>query len=324
MSAARVFRTGSLIALALLSLNSTAAAKLCGDDVNGADIPCACGDVVVSDLVITDDPIALNECSGDGLVVRALDARAAITIDLAGATLRGDGNGTGILSLYGGTGGTHIISTGARATVDQFRDGIAAHGSDSLAVLENVTITRSARDGVRVHSEGYTVRNVDVRSCGRDGFGIMGGHFKLADTMAGTNARHGYFIMGRSGLIGLKGHGAAARGNGSAGFMVGGDTHQFVECVATSNNKQGLHIQGDGHELIGCQSEENLGDGIAGMGNRWRIGGNSAMNNGGDGIDVRGPNLTDLGRNSGAGNGSLVVEPQVPVQCQVNGASCRQ
>ena len=44
---------------------------------------------------------------------------------------------------------------------------------------------------------------------------------------------------------------------------------------------------------------------------------------GGDGIDVRGPNLTDLGRNRGAGNGSLVVEPQVPVQCQVNGASCR-
>jgi hypothetical protein len=308
----------------LLALCAPARGKLCGDDVDGADVPCACGDIVVSDLVIGNDPVARDTCAGDGLMVRAMDNDDAITIDLAGATLRGDGSGSGILALYGGPGGARIISSGARATIDRFRDGIAAHGSESLAVLENVNVTRSSRDGVRVHAENYQVRQVDVRSSGRDGFGIMGGHFRLADTLAGTNARNGYFIMGRNGVVGVPGRGVAARGNGAAGLLVGGDSHQIVDCIATSNNKQGVRLQGDGHEVIGCQTDENLGDGITGMGNRWRVGGNRAASNGGHGIDVRGPNLTDLGRNSGVGNGSLVAEPQTPVQCRFNNGACRE
>lgn len=324
MVATRSVRTGTFIVVALLSLGASAQAKLCGDDVAGADVPCACGDVVVSDLTITDDPVARGACAGDGLMVRALDAQTAITVDLAGATLRGDGTGTGILAIYGGAGGVRIVSTGAAATIDNFRDGVAAHGTDSISLLEHVNVTRSARDGVRIHAENYQVRNVDVRASGRDGFGIMGGHFRVADTLAATNARHGYFIMGRNGMLGLSGHGIAARGNGGAGIQVGGDTHQIVECSATSNNKQGVHALGDGHEIFGCEADENLGDGIAGMGNRWRVGGNRAQSNGGNGIDVRGPNLTDLGRNTGAGNGSLVAEPQIPVQCRFNTDTCRE
>ena len=324
MVAARSVPIGTFIVVALLSLHATAQAKLCGDDVAGADVPCACGDVVVSDVTITDDPVARGACAGDGLMVRALDAQTGITVDLAGATLQGDGTGTGILAIYGGAGGVRIVSTGTAATIDNFRDGIAAHGSESLSLLEHVQVRRSARDGVRVHAENYQVRNVDVRTSGRDGFAIMGGRFRVADTLAATNARHGYFVMGRNGLLGLGGHGIAARGNGGAGIQVGGDTHQIVECIATSNNKQGLHVLGDSHEIIGCEADENLGDGIMGMGTRWRVGGNRASSNGGNGIDVRGPNLTDLGRNTGAGNGSLVVEPQTPVQCQFNGSPCRE
>lgn len=307
-----------------MSIHATAWGKLCGDDVAGVDVPCACGDIVVSDLTVADDPIARDQCSGDGLVIRALDTQAVITVDLAGATLRGDGSGTGILAIYGGLGGARIISSGAPATIDKFRDGIAAHGSESLSTLENVNVTRSSRDGVRIHAERYQVRKVDVRTSGRDGFGIMGGHFRIADTLSATNARNGYFVMGRNGMLGLMGHGIVARGNGAAGLMLGGDTHQIVDCIASSNNKQGLHLQGDGHEVIGCQTDENLGDGIMGMGNRWRVGDNRASSNGGNGIDVRGPNLIDLGRNIAVGNGSLIAEPQVPVQCQFNGGPCRE
>ena len=324
MSADRALRTGTFIVVTWLAVCAPAVGKLCGDDVDGTDVPCACGDIVVSSLVVSDDPIARGQCPGDGLIVRALDSRAAITIDLAGATLRGSGGGTGILTLYGGRGGARIVSSGARATVDQFRDGIAAHGSESLASLQNVNVTRSGRDGVRIHAENYQVRDVDVRNSGRDGFGIMGGHFRITDTLAGTNARNGYLVMGRNGMLGVAGHGVVARGNGGAGLMMGGDTHQIVDCIASSNNKQGIHLQGDGHEVIDCQADENLGDGIAGMGNRWRVGGNHASYNGGNGIDVRGPNVADLGRNTGAANGSLVAAPLVPVQCQFSGKPCRE
>lgn len=324
MPAARSIRTGTFIAIGLLSLVATAHAKLCGDDVDGLDVPCACGDVVVSDVTLADDPVARATCAGDGLLVRALDPHAEITVDLAGATLRGDGTGIGILVIFGGASGARVVSSGAPATIDKFRDGVAAHGSQSLSLLEQVTITRSARDGVRVHAENYQVRNVDVRASGRDGFGIMGGRFRIADTTAVTNARHGYFVMGRGGALGASGHGIAARGNGGAGLMVGGDTHQIVDCIANTNNKQGLHVMGDGHEIIGCEADENLDDGIMGMGNRWRVGGNRASNNGGNGIDVSGPNLSDLGRNTAAGNGSLVTEPQTPVQCQFNLSPCRE
>lgn len=324
MSTAGELRLGILLLVASCSYSVTVQAKLCGDDVAGRDVSCACGDTVVSNVTLADDPVTRDKCTGNGLVVRALDQSAVLTVDLAGRTLRGDGSGVGILVIYGGPGGARIVSTGTRATIDQFRDGVAAQGSDSLSVLQDVNVVRSSRDGVRIHAESYQVRNVDVRTSGRDGFGIMGGHFRVVDTLAGANARNGYFVMGRNGMIGLAGHGNAARGNGAAGFNIGGDTHQIVDCVASSNNKQGLHLMGDGHDVIDCHADENLDDGFMGMGNRWRVGGSSAASNGGDGIDVRGPNIADLGRNSGAGNGSLITAPRTAIQCQFNGAPCRE
>jgi hypothetical protein len=314
----------AVLTVALSSYGAAALATLCGDDVGGRDVPCACGDTVVSDLTLSGDPIAADTCVSDGLIVRALDATAAITIDLAGHTLQGKGNGTGILVIYGGPGGARIVSSGTRATIEEFRDGVSAHGGDSLSALEDVIVLRSARDGVRVHADGYQVRNVDARASGRDGFAIMGSRFRVVGTLAGANARNGYFVMGRNGMLGLTGQENAARGNGAAGFMIGGDTHQIADCIASMNNKEGLHLFGDGHDVIDCQSDDNLGDGFMGMGNRWRVGGNSASNNGGNGIYIRGPNLTDLGRNVGRGNGSLIAPPRTVVECEINGVACRQ
>src|SRR5512143_1309477 len=86
-------------ALALLAAVTTArgaAAKPCGDDVDGVDVPCACGDLVVSNLALGDDPVAGAPCAQDGLIVRAPDERRSLLIDLRGRTLRGSGNGAGI------------------------------------------------------------------------------------------------------------------------------------------------------------------------------------------------------------------------------------
>ena len=60
---------GMVLALvAVLGMASAAAGKLCGDDVDGADVPCACGDVVVSSTVLDDDPVVSGApCAHDGL-----------------------------------------------------------------------------------------------------------------------------------------------------------------------------------------------------------------------------------------------------------------
>src|SRR5262249_44514762 len=95
----------------LLALPPGAHAKLCGDDVGGQDVPCECGDVVVSDLVLSDDPVTQAPCPDDGLVVRAPAAGHGLTIDLHGKTLRGSARGIGVWVLAGGPGGARLVST---------------------------------------------------------------------------------------------------------------------------------------------------------------------------------------------------------------------
>src|SRR5262245_16693351 len=92
--------TGRWMAAVVLSAalwTGPALARLCGDDVDGQDIPCACGDVLVSSVVLRDDPIVSGDpCPQDGLVVRAPDARRGLVVDLHGSVLRGVGGGVGI------------------------------------------------------------------------------------------------------------------------------------------------------------------------------------------------------------------------------------
>ena len=91
MSISRLTRIAQIacVALSLASPATRAAAKLCGDDVNGQDIPCACGDILASSVVLGDDPVTTEVCPRDGLLVRAQDERSAIRLDLHGHTLRG-------------------------------------------------------------------------------------------------------------------------------------------------------------------------------------------------------------------------------------------
>jgi hypothetical protein len=301
---------------------SGANAKLCGDDVNGEDVPCDCGDTVASDVSLNDDPVVSASCPSDGLIVRSPEAADSIDIDLAGQTLRGSGRGVGLWVLHGGSGGARIVSTGGPATIEGFRDGVVAHGHSSVALLEGVVVRHSGRDGVRFFDvEGAVIRNTEAVGAGRDGFSVGGDGFTLTSTRAVDSRRHGYHIMGGGGVIGEPGAGNTAESSGGSGFSVMGDGHRFVECVATGSGGEGLKLAGEGHQVTACEVRENGGDGIGGRGMEWRLARNRAIDNDSNGILVGGNDMADDGGNIGAGNRGL-DQRTAPVQCEIGGSPC--
>jgi hypothetical protein len=299
-----------------------ALAKLCGDQIRGRDVPCACGDTVASDVVLTDDPVVRTVCPREGLIIHA-EGDGGLTVDLAGNTLRGSHRGTGLWVVYGGSGGAYIVSTGGTATIEGFRDGISAFGADSLAVLDGVRVLRSARDGVRVHAQDYEVRNVESLRSGRDGIAVLGGGFRVSNTLAVDNVRHGYFVMGRDGTLGLEGASVVARFNGGHGLVISGERHRLTGGMTSANNRDGIQAHGNGLEISAWRAEDNLGDGITGGGLRWRLQGNRAENNGLNGLLINGGVHEDAGDNSGFENGSLYSRVRPVAQCQISGWECQ-
>ena len=296
-------------------------AKLCGGDVDGHHVACDCGDVVVSDVVLGYDPVTHSTCSGNGLVVRAMGASQGVTVDLRGTTLRGSGKGTGVLILYGGPGGAHVISSGAPATIQNFRDGVFGHGSDAVALIDGVVAVGNKRDGVRVDTGAYEIRNSQAQGSGRDGFSLSGKGFRVSGTHAVNSKRYGYFVMGGGGTLGSAGAGPVAEISGAAGFSIAGSGHRLVDCVARHAAKHGVMLYGMHFEVRGCTASDNGWDGIFGMGMDLRVADNQALNNNSSGLFVSGMQARDLGGNKGSGNRGL--HPQHPVvQCEISRRPC--
>jgi len=305
----------------LLCIPMVARAKLCGDHVDGRDVPCACGDTVVSDLVLTDDPVTTTVCSGDGLVVRAGGTLPGVTIDLGGKTLRGSGHGRGIWVVYGGTGGASIVSRPGRGRVDGFMDGIVGNGADAVFLIDHVLVSHSKRDGIRLNAPGYTVHDTQAESSGRDGFGLGGRSFQISGGAAVNSGRYGYNVTGELAVVGVSGAGNIVQGAGRTGFNVTGIGHQIVGCVVSGARKQGVRLTGSHHVLSGCVAERNHGDGIVGMGMDWRLAGNRAVDNANDGLVVSGTRVLDGGGNSGRDNG-MHRRPHPGTQCTIGGVAC--
>jgi hypothetical protein len=298
-------------------------AKRCGDDVDGQDVPCACGDVVASNVTLGDDPVTSTTCPSDGLIVRAMGATSSLTIDLNGHTLRGAGLGAGIWAVQGGPGGARIVSTGGPGTIEGFQDGVMAHGGASLALLDGLVLRSNRRDGLRMFDvTGAEVRNVEAVESGRDGFGIMGKSIRLASTRAVANRRNGYHIMGWGNTIGMPGAGLVADANGQAGFELMGEEHQVVECVATGSGNHGLSGTGEHHMVMGCLAQGNGGDGLHGAGEGWRLADNQALDNDSNGIAIEGEEMIDEGGNVGSGNQGLGQSRPV-VQCEIGRSPCQ-
>jgi hypothetical protein len=301
---------GSMMALLLFA--DLAAAKLCGDDVDGQDVPCACGDVVVSDLVLGDDPVATTVCEGDGLRVRAA-GDAGVSIDLAGKTLRGKGAGHGILVVHGGSA-ARISGGPQRAAIEGFDHGVVAAGGD-LGLLEDIDIRGVVHDGVRVRGDGL-VRRCSVTRAGRDGFALSGRNFRATGNRSRNNGRHGFMLMGHGGRLA----GNEASNCGGAGFLVTGGGHTIEDCVAEYCGKNGLELVTGAATIRACVATGNGASGIEGHGSGWRLGGNTATGNGEHGIKARGPGMIDEGGNSGAENGAAARSEVV--QCRIGEATC--
>jgi hypothetical protein len=312
----------ALSMLVVLAGAPRAQAKLCGDDVQGQDVPCDCGDTVVSSVVLTDDPVTSTVCSGDGLIVRA-GSTAAIIIELNGKTLRGSGQGAGLWVLYGGTGGARVASSGVAAHLEGFRDGVVAQGADSLAVLDRVSVARSRRDGVRVHGAYYNVNDTEVADSGHDGFALGGHDFRVTSTRALRSGRFGYMVMGTRTVMGAPGAGNTSQSSGNAGFNLSGMTMSVSDCTVSGAVKDGVVLSGTDVTIEGCVATDNLESGIVGDGLNWYLRNNQAVGNGHDGLVVRGSYVFDEGGNSGSGNrGERWHRPAV--QCTVSGVPCAQ
>ncbi|MFI5366324.1 MAG: right-handed parallel beta-helix repeat-containing protein [Candidatus Binatia bacterium] len=307
--------------LGLLLIPAVARAKLCGGDVRGHRVPCACGDIVVSDLVLTDDPVASDVCPGDGLVVRAIGAAHGVTVDLRGKTLRGSGRGTGVWILYGGPGGARLVSRGGPGTIAGFRDGVVGHGVDSVVLIDGIIAAGSSRDGVRVEAAGYQIRATEARDSGRDGFFLMGAGFRVTATHAINSGHFGYLIMGEGAVIGAPGSGNTAHGSGEAGFNLTGRQHLLAGCVALDGRKEGVRLNATRSQVIGCIATGNNGDGIIGVNADLRLSGNRAVNNGDNGIVVWGSGVEDHGGNVGHGNRGR--HRQNRIDCEIGGRPCR-
>lgn len=324
-----MLRARAMVALAMLVLvgmslahAAPALAKRCGDAVDGADVPCACGDFVVSNLTLSAaDPVVHATCAQDGLIVRAEDGRGSIRIDLNGFTLRGQGAGSGIQVIDGGPGGARIVSSRGSAVLSGFDDGITARGSDGIALLEDVVVRASRRDGVRLSGRGYLVRRVAVEQARRDGFSLTGDGFEVYGTRASDCGRFGYSLMGDSAIVGRPGDGNLAERSGTAGFNVMGIGHTIEECTARDGRKAGVALQATRVDLRGCAAFDNGTDGISGVGSRWQLAGNRAEGNGGDGLRARGPGMVDAGGNRGAGNRGGERQRDV-VQCAIGDQPC--
>jgi hypothetical protein len=297
-------------------------AKLCGDKVDGVDVPCECGDVVVSDLTLATDPVASGACQRDGLIVRAADAKRALTIDLAGRTLRGDGRGVGIWLFQGGGAGARIVSTGGPGVIEGFRDGILGQGPASVSLVDGVTVQGAKRDGLRLLDvAAVEIRNTTVVGAGRDAFWVSGKGYRLAGNRALKSGRVGYHLMGTEAVVGAAGAGNVAEESGGDGFSVIGKGHRLVGCVATRSRREGMKLSGTGYEVIDCRAQDNGGDGIAGRGMEWRVAGTRALDNGGNGLVISGRAIVDVGGNVGAGNRGGRQRRAV-LQCQLGEVTC--
>ncbi len=311
----------ALSALLLLLMDATLVhAKLCGDNVQGQDVPCACGDTVVSNVVLSDDPVTSTICPANGLIVRAGDV-AGITIDLRGKTLRGSGKGAGVWVLYGGTGGARVVSTGQAAHLEGFRDGVVAQGDSSLAMLDSIVASGSQRDGVRVHGSNYWINASEVLNSGRDGFALGGHDFRITGSRALNSKRYGYFVMATRGGVGIPGNGNTSQGSGGTGFSISGMSISVSDCVASGAAADGVYLYGMDITVEGCVATDNIENGIVGEGGNWVLRNNQAVGNGYDGLVIHGMALADEGGNSGTGNlGQPWHRP--PVQCAFNGVAC--
>ena len=184
----------------------------------------ACGDVVTSDVVLTED----LSCAGDGLVVLVPYGDPPVVIDLNGHTIQGDGTGAGIQvqDENDGAGGRSRITGG---TVRGFQYGLFC---DWVAV-ENMRITENTR-GVDLFR--YEIRDTSIDHNGSAGW-LDGG--ATAERIAVTDNGTGLYVPSTGNPIGGIRESEFAR---NQGFAISGldSGVQIIENTTFTDNGGGI------------------------------------------------------------------------------------
>src|SRR5436853_1360194 len=171
-------RLAAVVALSYLVLARVAGAgsRPCGDDV-----PCDCGDVLVSGRTLGDgDPITQHACDGDGLLVLLPAGTAGAVLDLGNHVLVGDHQGVGLRVVSGGDGGLTLKGPGA---VRAFRIGIDAPAG-ALGRVADVIAADNDADGFNVAGTGFTITSCEATHNGRDGFALRGLRYRVEGNRA--------------------------------------------------------------------------------------------------------------------------------------------
>lgn len=263
---------GGIIAAGLMLAGpDLVSAGFCGDDLDGQRVPCACGDTVVSDTTLSAiDPVAVLPCRGDGLRIAAPHDAESIRIDLAGLSLVGSGEGTGLRVLRGGTEGARILggSADSPAEVVGFRRGFLAHGLHTVSELRDIDFRANLFDGVRMRASNAVVRDVTATENGRDGFRLRGRSSSYVDLDAAQNGRTGLHLTGSKADLS-----AVASDNGLIGVFVSGRGHLLRDVDASGNQSAGVFLTGREHRSINLDCRDNQGSDLGGFPRALSLGG---------------------------------------------------
>lgn len=262
---ASVARLGGATVAGLLAclLAAPAQAKNCGDNVEGARVACACGDIVVSDTTLRPtDPVASEPCSRNGLVVLAPPGSEGLTLHLGGQSIVGRGRGAGIRVVRGGSLGSVIVGGDAgdtRAEIANFETGIRAHGAAVLREVRAVDVHDNTDNGLKLRTSGVRVMDVNSRSNGGDGVSLSGHGVEVSGVASEHNAGDGLKVRGAGATVE-----GETRGNGRHGAVIGGRGAVVQSVRSSGNGGAGLMATGSGHVVADLEASDNAGGDVAG------------------------------------------------------------
>jgi len=287
------------VAVWLGGARPAAAMRACGDDVDGHGraVPCACGDLLVSSRTLgAADRITHEPCPAMGLVVVA---PGPVTLAFRGHTIRGTGQGIGVLVARGS------LALQGPGAIESFGTGVLARGPRALVGAVGMRFSRNHMDGLLAESEGYTVVGSLAEHNGHDGFALGGRGYAVDGNRAAGNGRHGFNLWGRGAHVG-GGLGNEAVGNAAAGFWLHGMMHQVVGATAVGNGSDGVYGRVMHALFADTHAERNGRNGLWALGWAIAIQGNDATANRGYGVWVMARDVDDRGGNRGLDNAGLM------------------
>ncbi len=244
-------------ALLLLTFSSDVHAKFCGDDIGGARVACACGDIVASHTILQPgDPVVDGRCEAHGLIVRADRTADSITLNLSGMAIVGSGRGIGIKIERGGSDGAVIVGGDPPrlGEVVGFGVGVTSMSSGALARLERVSAKGNAHAGFQVRQNGAVVQDLIAEKNGGDGIRIAGTGGRFLGLRADQNEDRGISVNSPGAIV----NGSASY-NGTHGVVVPSPRSRLESVEAHGNARTGVLARSKSQSLTGISSTNNGG-----------------------------------------------------------------